>query len=177
VKANPVRLSTCAAMAIAAVLALPAATNTTAAAMPWCGADSLSLRTSPPISPGQQVYLHFYVILTNVSRQPCTLQGYPGVDLVGPDDPMLGPTYSLPRESGDVRRTPRHSYRLPGFPAASPFCDRATGHTQAAISGRCSRTRESRSADLCHGRAVLQFHRRRLKSRRYARARYSINGL
>jgi hypothetical protein len=100
------RLSTCAAaMAIAAVLALPAATNTRAAAMPWCGADSLTLSTSPPISPGQQPYVHFYVILTNVSQQTCTLQGYPGVDLVGPDDPTLGPTYSLPRtsKSGDVQ--------------------------------------------------------------------------
>jgi Protein of unknown function (DUF4232) len=65
--------------------------------MPWCGADSLTLSTSPPISPGQQPYVHFYVILTNVSQQTCTLQGYPGVDLVGPDDPTLGPTYSLPR--------------------------------------------------------------------------------
>jgi hypothetical protein len=98
------RLSICtAAMAVAAVLALPAATNTTAAAMPWCGADSLSLIASPPISPGQQVYLHFYVILTNVSQQTCALRGYPGVDLVGPDDPTLGPIYSLPRESGDVQ--------------------------------------------------------------------------
>jgi hypothetical protein len=90
-------------MTIAAVLALPAATNMTAAAVPWCGADSLNLTTSPPISPGQQVYLHFYVILTNVSQQTCTLRGYPGVDLIGPDDPTLGPTYSLPRESGDVQ--------------------------------------------------------------------------
>ena len=87
-------------MAIASVLALPA---NTAAATPWCGADALNLTASPPISPGQQVYLHFYVILTNVSQQSCTLQGYPGVDLVGPDEPPSGPTYSLPRESGDVR--------------------------------------------------------------------------
>jgi hypothetical protein len=98
------RLSTCVVgMAIAAVLALPAATSMTAAAMPSCGADSLSLSTSPPISPGQQSYIHFYVILTNVSQQTCTLQGYPGVDLVGPDDPTLGPTYSLPRKSDDVQ--------------------------------------------------------------------------
>jgi hypothetical protein len=95
------RFSMCAAIAVA--LILPAATNTTAAATPWCGADSLSLDTSPPISPGEQSYIHFYVVLTNVSQQTCTLQGYPGVDLVGPDDPTLGPTYRLPRASGEVR--------------------------------------------------------------------------
>ncbi|MCV7411827.1 DUF4232 domain-containing protein [Mycobacterium florentinum] len=110
------RLSMCAAaMAVAAVFAAPAASNTTAAAMPWCGADSLSLRTSPPISPGEQAYLHFYVILTNSSRQTCTLQGYPGVDLVGPDDPALGPTYRLPRDTGDVRPV----VLAPGASAAS----------------------------------------------------------
>ncbi|MEZ0353081.1 DUF4232 domain-containing protein [Mycobacterium sp. pR1184] len=103
-----------AAMALASVLALPTAT-TTAAATPWCGADSLKLAASPPISPGEQIYLHFYVILTNVSQQTCTLQGYPGVDLVGPDDPPLGPTYSLPRESGDVRPV----VLAPGASAAS----------------------------------------------------------
>jgi hypothetical protein len=98
------RLSSCAAaMAIAAVLPLPAATNTTAVAMPWCGADSLSLSTRGPISPGQQPYIHLELIFTNVSQQTCTFQGYPGVDLVGPDDPTFGPTYSLPRKSGDVR--------------------------------------------------------------------------
>jgi Protein of unknown function (DUF4232) len=103
------------AMAVAAVLVLPAATNTSAAALPWCGADSLNLRTSPPISPGQQVYLHFYVIFTNVSQQSCTLRGYPGVDLLGPDEPTLGPTYSLPREGGDVRPV----VLAPGTSAAS----------------------------------------------------------
>jgi uncharacterized protein DUF4232 len=110
------RLSTGAAvMAIAALLSLPAATNTTATAVPWCGAESLNLTASPPISPGQQVYLHFYVILTNASRRTCTLRGYPGVDLVGPDDPTLGPTYSLPRESGDVQPV----VLAPGASAAS----------------------------------------------------------
>jgi hypothetical protein len=109
------RLWGVAAVAVTSVLALPAAANTTAVAMPWCGADSLSLAASPPISPGEQIYLHFYVILTNVSQQTCTLQGYPGVDLVGPDDPPLGPTYSLPRESGDARPV----VLAPGASAAS----------------------------------------------------------
>ncbi|GLE54524.1 DUF4232 domain-containing protein [Mycobacterium montefiorense] len=104
-----------AALALVSAFAVPAAANTTAAATPWCGADSLNLAASPPISPGQQIYLHFYVILTNVSQQTCTLQGYPGVDLVGPDDPTLGPTYSLPRQSGDVQAV----VLAPGASAAS----------------------------------------------------------
>ena len=41
------------------------------------------------------------LVLTNIRTQPCTLQGYPGVDLVGPDDPMWGPVFSLRRQSGD----------------------------------------------------------------------------
>jgi hypothetical protein len=41
------------------------------------------------------------LILTNISQQSCTLQGYPGVDLVGPDVPTLGPVFSLQRQRGD----------------------------------------------------------------------------
>jgi hypothetical protein len=84
---------------LAALFVLPAMTTATATATPWCGTDSLRLSTSGPISPGQQPYIHFYVILTNSSQQTCTMQGYPGVDLVGPDDPGLGTTYSMPRRS------------------------------------------------------------------------------
>jgi hypothetical protein len=40
-------------------------------------------------------------MLTNISQQSCTLQGYPGVDLVGPDVPTWGPVFSLRRQSGD----------------------------------------------------------------------------
>jgi len=29
------------------------------------------------------------------------LQGYPGVDLIGSDDPMWGPDYQLPQQAGD----------------------------------------------------------------------------
>jgi hypothetical protein len=90
-----------AGMAIASALAIPAALNTTAAAAPWCAADSLSLSTGPYGAPGDSAQIHFAVILTNISPEPCTLQGYPGVDLVGPDEPVFGPTYSLPRQSGD----------------------------------------------------------------------------
>ena len=87
------RLSTCAVgAAIAALLALQAPTNTTAVAMPWCDADSLSLSTTPPLypTPDPWPYIFFSVLLTNSSEQTCTLQGYPGVDLVGPGDRNLG---------------------------------------------------------------------------------------
>jgi hypothetical protein len=90
-RANPMRLSTCVAgTAIAALLVLPAATNTTAAAMPWCGADSLDLSTTPPIYPTPEPFIYLSILLTNVSEETCSLQGYPGVDLVGPTDPHVG---------------------------------------------------------------------------------------
>ena len=104
-----------ASAAVATLLAAPAAVNATATAQPWCGIDSLSASTGPYGSPGDLAQMHFDLILTNVSAQACSLQGYPGVDLVGPDDPMWGPTYSLPRESGD----PRPVTLAPGTSASS----------------------------------------------------------
>lgn len=78
-----------ASMTIAAASALifPAAASTTAAALPWCAIDSMSLSTGAPGSPGSFDQIHFAVVLTNISSQSCALQGYPGVDLLGPDDP------------------------------------------------------------------------------------------
>jgi hypothetical protein len=104
-----------ASMAVASALVMPAALNTTAAAAPWCGTDSLSLSTGPYGAPGDYAQIHFAVILTNISPQSCTLQGYPGVDLVGPDDPEHGPTYSLSRQSGD----PQTLTLAPGTSASS----------------------------------------------------------
>lgn len=89
------------AVAGACALAVAAVTVSTASATPWCTPDSLSLSTGPYAAPGDSSQIHFDVILTNIAEQACVLQGYPGVDLVGPDDPMWGPVYSLPRESGD----------------------------------------------------------------------------
>ncbi len=63
---------------------------------PWCTADSL--RTTAGVPPESN---YATVVFTNISEQPCTMQGYPGVDLVGPDDPVFGPTYSMPRQGGD----------------------------------------------------------------------------
>jgi hypothetical protein len=106
------RISICAAsLAVASALVTPTTLNSTAAAAPLCRTDSLSLSTGPYGAPGDNTQMHFAVILTNISRQSCTLQGYPGVDLVGPD----GPTYSLPRQSGD----PRPFTLAPGASASS----------------------------------------------------------
>lgn len=91
------------AIASVSVFAIAVAANTTAFAASWCAPDSLSLSTGPYGAPGDSSQIHFEVILTNVSEQSCELQGYPGVDLVGPDDPMWGPVYSLPRQSGDLQ--------------------------------------------------------------------------
>lgn len=34
------------------------------------------------------------LLLTNISQQSCTLPGYPGVNLVGPDVPTWGPVFN-----------------------------------------------------------------------------------
>lgn len=39
------------------------------------------------------------VVFTNIGDQPCTLRGWPRVELRGPTDPN-GPTYQLPESSG-----------------------------------------------------------------------------
>ncbi|WP_060710769.1 DUF4232 domain-containing protein [Pseudonocardia sp. HH130629-09] len=37
------------------------------------------------------------IVWRNTSAAPCTMTGFGGVDLRGPDDPQWGPSYSLPR--------------------------------------------------------------------------------
>ncbi|MCV7196089.1 DUF4232 domain-containing protein [Mycobacterium angelicum] len=81
--------------------ALATHTASTAAATPWCTADSMSLSATAPPAPNPDTQSQLTLILTNVSTQTCTLQGYPDVDLLGPDDPMFGPTYRLPQQAGD----------------------------------------------------------------------------
>jgi len=100
-----------AGVAVASALVTPTMVNSTAAAAPLCRTDSLSLSTGPYGAPGDNTQMHFAVILTNISPQSCMLRGYPGVDLVGPD----GPTYSLPRQSGD----PQPLTLAPGASASS----------------------------------------------------------
>ncbi|MET8796924.1 DUF4232 domain-containing protein [Nocardia sp. NPDC004568] len=85
-----------AAAAALAAVTIPAATS--AAAPARCAAEALDLSTRerPSDSPGQGM---LEVVLTNTSAQSCAVQGFPGVDLAGPDDPTFGPTYQLPRRA------------------------------------------------------------------------------
>lgn len=85
----------------AVVAGTPVAPTTTAAALPWCAPDATSLSTSAPASPGDFRQIHVDLIVTNTSSDPCALQGYPAVQLIGPDDPTWGPDYDLPQQSGD----------------------------------------------------------------------------
>lgn len=82
-----------AAAAALAGVTLPSATS--AAAPAPCAAETLHLSTRerPSDSPGQS---RLEVVLTNTSTQRCAVQGFPGVDLEGPEDPTFGPTYRLP---------------------------------------------------------------------------------
>jgi hypothetical protein len=98
-----------------AAMTIPAAASTTAAAAPWCTTDSLSPSTTAPGSPGDGSQIHFDIVLTNISSQTCAVQGYPGVDLLGPDDPMWGPDYQLPQQAGD----PQLLTLAPGAAASS----------------------------------------------------------
>lgn len=87
-----------AATAAVAAVTIPAATS--AAAPARCAAEALDLSTRerPSDSPGQS---RLEVVLTNTSAQSCAVQGFPGVHLVGPQDPTFGPTYQLPRQAAD----------------------------------------------------------------------------
>ena len=96
----------------------------TASASASCGPDALSLGTSAPGSPGDATQIHFDLVFTNVSAQPCELIGYPGVDLVGPDDPMWGPDYQLPQQAGE----PQPIVLAPGAAAVSRLTFLADPH-------------------------------------------------
>lgn len=96
------RFSVCAACIFTvSALAFAAAAIPPASAQPWCGTDSLVLSRGELTTTEFVGQDHLEVILTNISQQSCTLQGYPGVDLVGPDVPTWGPVFSLTRQSGD----------------------------------------------------------------------------
>lgn len=63
-----------------------------------CGTDDLKLEVGAPVekadTPGQY---DLELTYRNISGSTCALYGVPGVDLVGPNDPVHGDTYSLPR--------------------------------------------------------------------------------
>ncbi len=87
-----------AATAALAAMIIPTATATAAPVL--CTAETLDLSTRerPSDSPGQA---RMEVVLTNTSAQACAVQGFPGADLVGPEDPTFGPVYELPRQDVD----------------------------------------------------------------------------
>lgn len=92
------RVAGAAGAAALAAVTIPAATS--AAAPAPCAAETLglSIRERPSDSPGQG---RLEVVLTNTSAQSCAVQGFPGVDLAGPEDPTFGPTYQLPRQAAE----------------------------------------------------------------------------
>ncbi|GEL24329.1 hypothetical protein PSU4_32830 [Pseudonocardia sulfidoxydans NBRC 16205] len=62
---------------------------------------------------GEAGQRHTTVVWTNRSAKPCTMTGFGGVDLTGPNDPTFGATYSLPRSS----KTPSTVTLAPGATA------------------------------------------------------------
>ncbi|GAA5142443.1 DUF4232 domain-containing protein [Pseudonocardia adelaidensis] len=72
-----------------------------------CSLDQLT--ASLGRTTGEAGQRHTAVVWTNTSRAACVMDGFGGVDLQGPDDPM-GPTYSLPRTS----ETPQSFSLAPG---------------------------------------------------------------
>ncbi|WP_433192957.1 DUF4232 domain-containing protein [Nocardia sp. CA-107356] len=81
---------------VLAAVTIPATAS--AENLPMCQTSMLGLNIQRyPDNPSGQN--HLTLVLTNTSSQECTLQGFPGVDLVGPNDPTYGPTYSVPRRS------------------------------------------------------------------------------
>ena len=97
--ATPVKRRVAATVGVAAAslaaVVLPAGTSNAQPTV--CTAEMLNVTTveRPSDSPSQS---HLDIVLTNTSAEACGVQGFPGVDLVGPDDPTFGPTYSLPRQ-------------------------------------------------------------------------------
>ena len=81
--------------------AMAASGDSTASAAPWCTTDYLVLSTGALTTTEYVGQDELELVLTNITQQACSLQGYPGVDLVGPDVPTWGPVFSLQRQSGD----------------------------------------------------------------------------
>lgn len=84
-----------AAAAMPAMFAVPAIGS---AQPPVCAAEMLNATTQQDGAPTPDGQNTLRIVLTNTSPSSCLVQGYPGVDLAGPDDPTFGPTYSLPRQ-------------------------------------------------------------------------------
>jgi hypothetical protein len=84
--------------------AQPTAAAPTSAAQPAAtGKCTLTeLTASLGRTTGEAGQRHTIVVWTNTSGTACTVTGFGGVDLVGPDDPPFGGVYSLPRQAGQA---------------------------------------------------------------------------
>jgi hypothetical protein len=98
--AQPTGTGTSTALTASATATHEAAPATTTAAEPVradrCTLDQLT--ASVGRTTGEAGQRHTIVVWTNTSGAACVIDGFGGVDLEGPDDPM-GRIYSLPRES------------------------------------------------------------------------------
>lgn len=84
----------------------PAATTSPTSVPARAGRCTLDqLTTSLGRTTGESGQRHTTVVWTNTSTSECVMDGFGGVDLQGPDDPM-GRTYSLPRSSATPQRFP-----------------------------------------------------------------------
>ncbi|WP_245672617.1 DUF4232 domain-containing protein [Nocardia anaemiae] len=82
-------------MAVPVTLLAPAVAS---AQSEVCTAEMLKASTQQDGAPAPSGQNRLRIVLTNTSAQTCLVQGYPGVDLAGPNDPNAGPIYSLPRQ-------------------------------------------------------------------------------
>jgi hypothetical protein len=64
----------------------------------------MTLRTAAVMQTEYVDQFQLPLILTNAGNEPCTLQGYPNVVLVGPDHQPDGPAFQLRREAGVPQR-------------------------------------------------------------------------
>lgn len=80
------------------------AERTASAALTRCLASVLKVRLGAK-SPAADAVGQYQVplVITNTGDQPCTLRGWPAVELRGPNDPN-GPTYQLPDAQASPRR-------------------------------------------------------------------------
>ncbi len=103
---------------------------TTSAAVSRCHTADLSTHlgaVSPAAASGEQAHT-VSLVYTNTSGRTCTLNGFAGVDLRGPDDPN-GPVDSL-RRSPDPQLSPSDPrYVAPGRPSLVTLTPGGSAHT------------------------------------------------
>lgn len=81
----------------------PQSTSAAAGAASPCTASDVTASLGQPPAPGGQVTVALRYVDTG--SRSCTLTGYPGATLLGPDVPQLGPQYQLPRSTASTPTT------------------------------------------------------------------------